>query len=301
MLGGEAGAFLRMGLGADRVAMGDCGVALSNSSVTWFYNPAALAFQTNKQAALGYRWMSLDRSIMYAGFSRPIKPNGGLAIGIIRAGIDNIEGRDSNGEKFDEFSWSDNVIHGSFALMPHPMLGLGISIKWIINAVPDIKENDKNLYAYGLGVDLGVRVIPMPGLRLGLQLRDLDAKHSWETSDVWGEDTGTNEDQLPTQIRIGAAWDPINDLTVASDIVMYSQLVGDDDDALQIHFGVEWKNLFGVEKEPVLRFGYNGRAPTFGLGFKFDISQVITRLDYAFLLEPESPGGSHLAVWVFEF
>ena len=305
LLGSRAGAFLRMGLGADRVAMGETGVALTRSGMNWFYNPAAIAFQPNRQVSLSYRVLSLDRSLMYSGFSTPIKPkdgvNAGLAIGVIRASTDNLDARDSNGEQFDLPSWSDNLIHATFSLMPHPRFSLGVSIKWFINSVPKVLEDDKTLNAYGIGIDLGGRVMVAPGIDLGLQIRDLDAKQVWETSEVWGDDKSAKEDRLPTQIRFGAAYSKVEDLIVSADLVLYSQAMDDDDDAIQPHLGVEWTKAYSDIGRLFLRGGFNGRSPAIGFGFRLDKRFGSIRMDYAFGFRTEDPDGSHLFGWVFEW
>ncbi len=303
-LGGQAGAFLWMGLGADRVGMGDCGAAMTGGGTAWYYNPAALPYSTGRRVAFEYRMMALDRKIMYAGFSTPFEPeegmDAGVAVGVMRAGTDEIDGRDSNGERFDMLSYSDNLIHGSFALKPHPRVAVGISIKWLIGAVPDIKENDENLYAYGMGVDIGLLVFARKDLRFGLQVRDLNARYSWDTSEVWGEGGATKEDAFPNLTRLGVAWEVRPSLTVAADAVVNGTDIGEDIDAVEPRFGVEWGYDFDRAKGLVLRAGYNGEGETFGLGLKLELSRVKARLDYAFLVEPVAPSGTHLIGWVFE-
>ncbi len=314
-LGGQAGHFLRMGLGADRVGMGGVGVAMASSGANWYYNPAAVPYQKSKTAVVSYRKLSLDRSLMYAGFSLPLQPEmsrlrskhdvrqtkAGLAFGIMRAGISDIEGRDSNGEVYETFTWSDNLFHGSFSLMPYDMLAIGVSIKWMMNAVPKVKEDDKTLFSNGLGVDLGLQVVPLSNLRFGFQIRDLGSKIKWETSDVWGDDSGEKDDVLPTQLRLGAAWDPIWDLTIASDIVVYPQIIGDDYDALQTLIGVEYRQVYFNDNQVAFRAGYQGFAPTFGFGLDMLIRHINVELDYAFLLERESSDGAHVLTWIFGF
>ncbi len=298
ILAGKAGSFLRMDLGADRVGIGGAGVALTSSSTNWFYNPSAISVQGSRQAVLSYRYMSLDRSLMYVGFSAPIQPSAGLAIGVLRAGIDNIDGRDSNGEKFDELSYSDNLIHGSFSLHPHPRIALGLSIKWMINSIPDILEDDKNLYAYGLGVDLGFRFQVHSRLSFGLLISDLDGKHSWDTSEIWGED-GMKVDRIPVQVRIGMSWIPFDGLLTVLDLVSYTQLI-DEPEAFRPKAGIEWTKIFTLSREFILRGGYNGKAPSFGIGLRMELLEITARMDYAFYLEPISPSGSHLITWTFE-
>jgi len=297
--GGQAGSFLRIGMAPDQVAMGDCGAALVGGGMGWYYNPAGLPYLAHRQATVGYRSLSLDRTLMFAGIAMPLKPNAGLAFGLARAGVNNIDSRDVNGARLDELSYSDNMIQGSFALMPHPRVGLGISIKWFIAAVPDVIEGNKNTYAYGMGVDLGVRVIAIKSLAFGLEVRDLNGKYSWDATEVWGDQTVTKDDKFPNPVRVGAAWQPVTGLTTVADAVIFPE--ADGADALQPRFGVEYRREAGAGRDVALRGGWNGQAPTFGLGLGLDIRRVRVRLDYAFVVEPVAPGGSHLIGWVFEF
>ncbi len=320
-IGGQAGAFLRLGLGADRVAMGDCGVALNGGSNDWYYNAAALPTLESYQASFGYRSMSLDRKIMYAGFSMPLEQNAGLAFGVMRAGTDNIDIRDSAGNHIYMMDHSDNVIYGSFALQPHPMVAAGISIKWMINAVPDILDDDKNLYAYSLSVDLGLQVIALPQLKFGLQVKDLGGSYSWNTSDLWKDDHGAKEDNLPNLLRIGAAWDPLEDLTVATDLMIDADRMNEDSGGIEeVHIGGEYRLELNETSGLRLRSGWNCDVPfelyekygfklrswkgdvlTFGFGLEMDLTWAQARMDYAFYNEDIAPGSAHLICWVFEF
>jgi hypothetical protein len=299
-LGGQAGSFLRVGLGAERLGMGDCGVALTGAGMNWYYNPAGIPAQHGKQAALGYRFMSLDRSMMYTGYSMPLQGNAGVGIGFMRAATTNIDARDSNGNRFDMLTDSDNLIHGSFALMPNRHIALGISLKWMIHALPNIIDGGKTLYTYGMGVDLGVRIVAMENLRFGLQWRDISAKYSWNTSDVWGDNNGTKDDEFPHLIRIGGAWDPRPDLTVASDLIVNPTEIGKSSDGISPHFGAEYR-FYGMQSRIVsFRAGWNGDSPTFGLGITYKFKRVTIRMDYAYLFEKVAPNGSHVIGWVFE-
>ena len=308
-MGGKAGAFLRMGLGADRVAMGDCGVALVSGEMDWYYNPASIPFQSGKQAALGYRWLSLDRSMIYADFSMPLEPqpgltlepNAGISFGVMRAGTSEIDIRDENGVHYYMMSHSENLIHGTFALRPHKRFAVGLTIKWMINAVPDATWDDKNLYAYGMGIDLGMRFVATRNLRFGLQLRDLNAKYSWETSEVLAVSQGVKDDRFPNIVRIGSAWDPLKYLTVAMDLNIHSDDLGNDSEAIEPHIGGEYRYDLGSDKNFAMRAGWDGDVPTFGFGLSFDLQRTKARMDYAYILEEIAPSGSHIIGWILEF
>ena len=301
-LGGQTGWMLRMGgVSADRIALGDAGVALVEFGQNWYYNPAAISFQQSRTAALGYRAMSLDRSIMYVGGAFPIEPNAGLGVGLMRAGTDNVEAYDSNGRRYDTFSWADNLIYGSFSLRPHPAVGLGITIKWLISTVPDVKENHKNLNSFGLSVDLGVRVQPSKDFSIGLHIKDFDGRNTFETSDVWGDDAGAKEDKLPTQIRVGAAWEGIEHLTLVGDVTLFPTVIADDKNGLQPHVGGQFLQPFAEDMWAAFRAGINNAEPTFGLGLSWKVQRVRMTLSYAFLFDANSPGSTQITAFEFEF
>ncbi len=300
-LGGQAGSFMRLGLGAERIAMGDVGAALNGAGMSWYYNPASPAFQPTRQATFGFRSMSLDRTMLYTGYSMPLQGNAGLAFGIVRAATDNIDARDSNGKRFDELTYSDNLVHGTFCLRPHKDFALGISIKWMISSAPKVLSDNKTLYAYGMGIDLGVQG-KWNKYRFGLQVRDLNSKISWDASNVWGDGRGAIDDKLPLMIRLGAAFDPDEDLTFAGDLLINPSEMGKSSEGLKPHLGVEWRGARMEEKFLTLRAGWNGDSPTFGFGLGMKLRRgIIAKMDYAYVIDLASPSVSHLIGWTFGF
>ena len=299
--GGQAGAFLRMGLAPDRIAMGDCGVAMTSGAMNWYYNPAGLPAQKKHQAAIGYRFMSLDREIMYAGYSTPLKPHAGLAFGVLRAGTGDIPMTDSNGEQYETTSFSENVIHGSFALQPHPIIALGLSIKWLIAGASKVKEDDKSQFGYAMSIDFGAQLRASKSLRFGFQARDLGAQYNWETSETWGDEIGSTEDPIPSLLRLGAAWDPIDDLTLATDVILDADRAGDESSAIEPHFGAEYRTPLSNKYRLALRMGYDSDVITSGFGIDIDLGFAWGEMNYAFYNENIAPDSAHLIGWVFRF
>ena len=84
--GGYAGAFLRMGLGAEAMAQGDAMVARASSGFAGYYNPAGLANIRNRTFATSYSHLALDRQLNYVRLSFPLKPTAGLSLSWINAG-----------------------------------------------------------------------------------------------------------------------------------------------------------------------------------------------------------------------
>ncbi|MFH0766181.1 MAG: hypothetical protein V2A61_07150, partial [Calditrichota bacterium] len=299
-LGGQPGSPWRMGLGADRVAMGDCGVALTNNSAPWYYNPAALPHLLQRQVTAGYRWMSLDRSIGNISFAMPAKPNGGVALGVVYAGFGEVDGRDSNGEHFDNIGYYESLIHGSFALKPRAWVSVGLTIKFYMNSVSNIKDNGGDLSSSGLGLDFGTLFQIRPDLSAGLQVRDIGGRSVWDATDVWLDGAGSKDDNFPQTGRFGLAWRSRPDLLLTGETVLNLNDLNEGSEAVRPHLGGEWSRVFPEGYILALRAGYNGDAPSFGLGLTLPMKQVRIRFDYAFRVETTAPGGAHLAGWVFE-
>ena len=70
--GGYAGSFLRMGLGARSISMGNTGVAFPATAYSTFYNPAAYGSIEDRLVGLSYSFLSLDRHTGYISFSMKV-------------------------------------------------------------------------------------------------------------------------------------------------------------------------------------------------------------------------------------
>jgi len=147
--GGYAGSFLRLGLGARAMALGGAFVGLTNDGYAGFYNPAGLPNLTEREATLSYRSLSLDRSFTYVGFSVPLPPSAGLAVGWIHAGVDGIDGRDFAGNHTKFFDDSQNGFIFGFGLRPHDRVSIGIG-------GTILRENLLDITSTGFGFNLGV-------------------------------------------------------------------------------------------------------------------------------------------------
>jgi hypothetical protein len=152
-----------------------------------------------------------------------------------------------------------------------------------------------------MALDFGVLLRASPALRFGLQAQNLGARYNWETSDVWGDEIGSTEDELPSLLRLGAAWDPIQDLTLVSDVILDPERVGDDADAIEPHFGAEFRRKVSPKYGFSLRAGYNGKVITSGFGIGMDLGFAWGEMNYAFYNEDIAPNSAHLIGWVFRF
>ncbi|MCH8979797.1 MAG: UPF0164 family protein, partial [Armatimonadetes bacterium] len=85
---GSVGAqFLKIGVGARYLAMGEAAVASSGDAFSLFWNPAALAEIEDNQFALAHTDWVLDITLNYAAYARRIEGFGVFAVGVTALGI----------------------------------------------------------------------------------------------------------------------------------------------------------------------------------------------------------------------
>lgn len=282
---GYAGAFLRMGLGARATAMGNSGVALPIDGFGVYYNPAGLAFMEEKNVAVSYSFLSLDRQFHFAGLSVPLPPNAGVGVSWLHAGVKNIEGRTSTGQIDEIYKTGEDVVLLSFANAFHPKIALGLNFKILHNQLLDIQ-------ATGLGFDIGILFQPVEWLAAGLQLKDIGAGYTWNTRDLFDAEGSNYTEKFPQIIKLGLTIKPIQQLIFAGDVEVSNQNVW------QTHFGAEyfWRNL------AFLRFGMNNQSPTFGVGLAYGfLANIDTQLDYALIVGAVGEGTTHIFSWQFKF
>ena len=112
---GLSGSFMRLGITARSIAMGGAFTAEKDHGFSTFYNPAWAAFLIDRQVGLSYSSMSLDRRLSGLSFATPLPPTAGLGIAWVSAGVTDIQGRNSAGEKTTMMQTSEDALMISFA------------------------------------------------------------------------------------------------------------------------------------------------------------------------------------------
>jgi hypothetical protein len=283
--GGYAGAYLRMGLGARSLAMGNTGLAHSFNGFASYYNPAGLPRIPNRQLSLSYSFLSLDRQFHFTGFALPLKPSAGISIAWIHAGVRDIQGRNSAGEPDEIYQTGEDVFYLSFANAFHPKLSIGVTLKILNHSLLDLKGN-------GIGFDLGLLFHPLERLNLALTIRDLASRYNWNTQNLF-EDKGSNyAENFPVSWLLGASYRWNEQILTAADCAFSDK--GD----FRIRLGVEWH----VHKLGYLRAGWNHSVPTLGGGLEYQFfGKLLSNLDYSLLLGIVGEGTTHVFSWIFKF
>lgn len=296
--GGYAGSFLRMGLGARSLAMGNTGIADQAGGYSFYYNPALTAFTEKKTVSLSNSSMSLDRSTNFIGFSMKAPPDAGFALGWMRSAVDELYQINSIGEFGDQIDHSINAVYFNFARPFGDKLAIGLSFKYVWES---IDAGDDAYFSSGWGWDFGAIYQILPQLRAGFVVRDIATQFRASTDKIF-EHGGTTTDDFPMVYLAGLRYDtPLSWLHVQYDFET------SDKNASAHHLGAE-----AVYNETVaLRVGFeSGKADsrlTMGAGINFralekgenSLLRFLGYLDYAFLPSILDEGSSHVFSWQF--
>jgi hypothetical protein len=300
--------FLQNGADARALALGEALAAGPANVSMGFYNPAALAGL--EHATLEGMYSSILAGFVghhYLGFAHPYGPHAAYAITVIISDdrnsprTENLPRRDDGDgapSVYDTLlSGPDgivepvlsrqNAIFGSFGTAITPKLLVGGSVK-IINHRID------NLFAYGLGADLGVQYRLASELTLGLMGQDI-------TTTIVRWRAGYNEVALP-KLYGGVSYRIVSNYLYGSlrlcyqtkDLLMteggnggYFGQQGNGEritpwsDPAVFFLGSSWGAEWSIENKVFVRAGTNSRyAVTFGMGLML-YNRV--NVDYTFL------------------
>lgn len=301
--GGFAGSYLRMGLGARALSMGNTQVATAVNGFAGFYNPGALTNLKNSVFSLSYSFMSLDRRFNYLSYAMPLKPLAGFSVGWIYSGVGDIRAYNSRGEDLGAIDHGLHALYFSFGINLTPVfqpkrrdpalikdiISVGVSMKILRESFDD--NESFNYTGKGFGFDVGVFLKPHRKLQLGYQLKDVNSKLKSNTNDLF-ERGSTLENKFPLIQKAGLFYrTPLRNVGVAYDFEWSTK--GQEEH----HLGVEWAG-------PGLAFraGYDQNHLTFGGGLDFRVlKQIYLILDYAFVDDVYDEGVSHVFSWQFIF
>jgi len=287
--GGYSGAFLRIGLGARGIAMGNAQVAAADHGFGFFYNPAALPYLEKFSANFSYSFLSLDRRFNFVGLSSPLKPQGGLSLGWVYSGVKDIQGYDSRGFATDNISHGIHAIYFSFGIFILPdRLSAGINAKYLRE---DLSDPDFDYNGSGFGGDLALLAKVTKDFSVGYLVKDLNAGLKSNTNNIF-ERGIEKENKFPVTHRLGFFYNaPIPWIHLAYDFEWSH--AGEEKNHLGLEFTVP-----GV----AARIGYDDNHFTLGGGLEIDrFNRVKAILDYAFVTSVIDEGVSHVFSWQLAF
>lgn len=277
----NAGNFLKFGIGARAMGMGNSFVAVANDATAIYWNPAALTRITEHQVFVSYA----DR------FGAGVQDqSGGIALrwlkrvnvgfALARTSLGDIKRTtegvvDSRGRPIIEGTFDDAEVALMFAsgIRVHEILSIGLTAKYMIHEL-----YDKN--ATAIALDLGWMFRPVSSLSLGLNAQNINrARMKWNTQ-------SSHFDRIPANFKFGGALALMDSrLTVSADLNV------PDFGSLSLHSGVE----FAATEFFVMRGGLAETKVATGASILWDA----VRLDYAY--RTQEIGDTHRFALVYGF
>ncbi len=198
----QTGAFSRIGFGARGIAMGSAGTADGSGFGMPHYNPALTPFIGRQHVEASTALMTHDREIQYLQVGASLPPRAGVAAGLTRGAVTDIDGRDESGFPTTTYQTEEYHFFLAFGIKLSDRLSGGLAMQVFRSELFD--DLDPGL---SIGIDLGLLYQVTPRLALGLVADDLLGKYTYEGGSAGGLVGGTTtSDAFPTRLRLGTSY-----------------------------------------------------------------------------------------------
>lgn len=286
--GGTAGAFARMGFHARGMAMGNALTAMRYREIQTYYNPALAPFAQGHTAAVSFGILSLDRSLNFLSYTLNAPPTAGVSVGLINAGVRDIDGRDNDGVHTENYSTSENQFYLSLANKFDERVSVGMSVKIYYHKLFE------EVSSTTVGFDAGIVVLATDEITIGFIVQDIGSKYKWDTSPIYGQSGTTSSEKFPALIRVGATYAILDGAGVISLDLERSSVR-----TLLVRFGGEFliHDLFSIRgglDRWNLKDNTAGAKPSLGFSLSKPFDDWVPKLDYAFVFEPFAPSDIHM-------
>ena len=285
---GNAGAFARLGFGARGMGMGNAISAVNASAINTYYNPALSPFSGQRTGSATIGILSLDRYLNFLSYTQALAPHAGLSVGLINAGVRNIDGRDEDGSHTKDYSTTENQFYLSFGNRVDEHVSLGVSVKLYYSRLFD------QVTTTTVGFDAGALIKATDEITIGLVAQDLGSKYKWDTKSIYGQSGRATEDKFPSLYRIAVAY------TLPSPAaIIDAEFEHSSDKTNMVRIGAEYNFVeqFAV-RSGVDRWEFGDRAtgvkPTFGFTVKNSLNGWTPAVNYAYVVEGFAPHGMHI-------
>lgn len=303
------GAFSRLGFGARGMGMGNAMSAVINGNNNTYYNPALVVFQDDNTFQTSYSFLTFNRSLNFLSFSKRfefgkkedangnVKPRSiaGISAGIINSGISKIDGRDSQGNKTEEYSTSENQFFVAVGNKFSDKFSLGIAFKFYYYKLFE------GVASNGFGIDVGGLYSVNDAITVSLMLSDINSKYEWDTGELYGSSGTITKDKFPLLKKLGVSY-KLTDPNILASIEIENSNAGTN----YLRLGAEYnliQDLYlrgGIDKFNLSNTGSPVR-PSLGLSYFYNISSLRFGFEYAFVIEPYAVGDQHIVGLYFNF
>ena len=281
--GTSSGSFLKIGVGARAVALGEAFVAVANDPTAIYWNPAGLASMLRQELQFSHVAWPADIGYEYMAYVLPSRRFGGsfaIQAGVLSTQIEETDEYHPFGTG-REFYYSDFVVGAAYGRRWTDKLLIGAGIKYVRE---DLGSQVGGPTTSSTLFDLGsIYYLGYGSVRIATSLTnfgpEMTPSGSYQ-SPITGETRNYDGFDPPIQFRYGFAFEAVENaqqrLTVATEIVQPA------DNAQRMKAGLEW----ALQRRVALRAGYNFNADVMrlsaGLGIVIPLSLAQGSVDYAY-------------------
>jgi len=251
-------AFLKIGVGARAIAMGDAFSSVVDDATAVIYNPARLTIGNANNVSLMHNTGMMDMNTNFIGAKTRIGKLG-IGFGLLQTSVDGIEVRNIPGAPIDNFDAKNLSLGLSAGLEIYKNITVGLTVKMLYEKI-FIDE------AAGTGVDIGTSY-SKDNLNFSFVIANLGSVNELRNVAT----------KLPTLVRFGGSYKYIrNDIGIIFGVESFKVL---DGGLLHIHSGAE----FGYKDFIFIRAGYQTNYENKGLTTGAGVKYKGISLDYAFV------------------
>jgi len=285
---GTVGAqFLKIGMGARYVGMGEASVACVNDAYSMYWNPAGLTELSSVNLSLTNVDWIMDVQLNHVTFGKPLGDYSafGVSLTALSMGemeVTTVEQPEGNGETFTSSSYSLSL---GYARKLTDRFSVGINGKYIWERISEER-------ASGFAFDFGTLFYTgFKSLRIGMNIANLGPEMKMDGPELGAyydpQPGNPNYDDvksklavdpydLPLTFRFGLAYDLIE--SPESKLILSVEAKHPNDNIQQASFGGEyqWNELFSLRAG--YKFNYEEEGLTFGGGLKLKAGEK-TNLD----------------------
>ena len=260
--GTRAMTFLKIGVGAEAIGMGESHVAATDDLYASYWNPAGLARLQKPQLALMHNEWFAGINHEFVGVALPFGNIGTLGASTSFLSFGELQGRDRDGNETTIFRPYDLAVIFSYAR------GFGSSIAFGANAKL-LREQIAEETGTGIAFDLGgLYTFSDIPLSLGFNAQHLGPRVTF-IEEAFG---------LPVTFRLGAAYKPWNEvLVLTTDIIRPA----DNDIAVGVGTGYTIGNILQLRTGYRYQIGGNDLGAISGLTGGFGLTLLRFQVDYA--------------------
>ena len=260
--GTRAMTFLKIGVGAKAIGMGESQVAATDDLYASFWNPAGLIKLERPQLALMHNEWFAEINQEFVGIALPIGKSNSVGLSANFLSFGDIEGRDQDGNLTEVFRPYDLAMILSYARGFGNTLSFGVNAKYIREQISD--ENGTGV-AFDFGGLYNFSQFP---LSIGINAQNVGPRVKY-VEDAF---------QLPFVLRVGTAYRLLND-----DAILTMDFIRptDNDNAFAVGIGYTIANILQIRTGYKYQLGGNDLGANSGLTGGFGLSILRFQIDYA--------------------